>query len=503
MRCRPTGKTSYAERSVVRFSRRVTHYHCDMSMAPTLEGADRPPVSGSAARVTELRLKSFKNYKDQVVPLHPLTLIVGPNASGKSNALDAFALLALLADERDVADLERDDVNVAGLRGNLSGAAPYSTTDVSVGCTIESGDGHFFLDITFDVSGRQPEIAEETLAFTSVKGRHRRLLHAVRRSPGEGLCDVEVYSAAQPRYFTMLTSRLVTLQALTKVPQDSAARRAVARDCAVVVDTLRSIFVMDPVPGLMRGYARIGDSPNRTGSTTSAVVRALRDDRSAWQRLTDLIKGLVGETMSRIEFAEASLPQVGTIDVMVALREKTSPKALATASVMSDGTLRYLAIVATLLSLGRDVNTPAPLQSSSRKTFLVEEVENGLYPQQAANVLDLLRRETQERGVTLVATTHSPALLDALKPDDHAGVLICSRSGETGLASLAPLIDHPNYLQVAAGGRIGAAVSAGELDMRPAAAPSLEQLDAYWSTLPDVEPEHSEGQPPADPSEGS
>ncbi|ROP44679.1 putative ATPase [Pseudokineococcus lusitanus] len=433
-------------------------------------------------RISQVRLHAFKNYQSQAFNLSPLTLLVGPNGSGKSNALDAFALMALLADERDVADLERADNTVAGLRGSLSAAAPYGSDTVSVGCSIQVPTGRFDLDIQFDVGGRQPEIQDESLTYTNARGRVRRLFHAARRAPGEGICDVEVYSGAQPKFMTMLTSRLVTLQAVSKVPQDTAARRSVARDCQVVIDALRNIFVLDPVPGEMRSYARIGEPPNRTGSTTSAVAYALRDDETAWPRLTNLIRGLVGEGLDSIQFAEATLPRVGTVDVMVALQEQPSPQTLTTASVMSDGTLRYLAIVATLLYLGRSSGGTTAERPGAR-TLLIEEVENGLYPAQAAAVLDLLRRETEERGLTLIATTHSPALLDALTPDDHRGVLTCTKDSTTGQARLASLVEHPNYLSIASQGRVGEAVAAGELDVQPTKPPTAEAALDYLDRL--------------------
>ncbi|WP_448621760.1 AAA family ATPase [Geodermatophilus sp. URMC 65] len=466
----------------------------------TSTGVDRA-ATRAAPRVTELRLNAFKNYTDQVVPLRPLTLLVGPNASGKSNALDALSLLALLADERDVADLERDDRTVAGLRGNLSGAAPFGTSNVQVGCTITTPQGSYELDIGFDVSGNQPEIVWEGLYFNANRGRSRQCIYAQRRGPGEGICSVEVYSGGAPRTFTMLTSRLVTLQALTKVPQDSKARTQVVQDCQTVIDVLRGIFVVDPAPGLMRNYSRIGDRPERTGSTTSAVVYALREDEVAWQRLNELIRGLVGAGLEEITFAEAKLPGVSAtaVDVMVALRERFSQEELTTASVMSDGTLRYLAIVSTLLHLGRDVDVPLASRSVSSRMFLVEEVENGLYPRQAASVLGLLRKETQEQGVSLTATTHSPALLDALQPEDHEGVLVCTRSVETGQASLKALTSHPNYSRIAAAGRVGAAVAAGELEFMPPPTPDVSEYIASlglermpdYSSVEDAESETS------------
>jgi AAA15 family ATPase/GTPase len=69
-----------------------------------------------AANLESVRLGAFKSYRGQELSLGPMTLLVGRNGSGKSNALDALSLLALLAEERDVNDLERGDFEVAGLR---------------------------------------------------------------------------------------------------------------------------------------------------------------------------------------------------------------------------------------------------------------------------------------------------------------------------------------------------------------------------------------------------
>ena len=43
--------------------------------------------------ITSLRLKNFKSFADETLPLGPFTVIVGANASGKSNIRDAFRFL--------------------------------------------------------------------------------------------------------------------------------------------------------------------------------------------------------------------------------------------------------------------------------------------------------------------------------------------------------------------------------------------------------------------------
>ena len=43
--------------------------------------------------ITSLRLKDFKNFADETLRIGPFTVIVGANASGKSNIRDAFRVL--------------------------------------------------------------------------------------------------------------------------------------------------------------------------------------------------------------------------------------------------------------------------------------------------------------------------------------------------------------------------------------------------------------------------
>lgn len=411
--------------------------------------------------LSSVRLGSFKSYQGQELNLGPLTLIVGRNASGKSNALDGLSLLALLADERDVSDLERGDQEVAGIRGGLSGAAPFGEDTVRVGCTINTEDGDKLdLDLQLDASER-PEIISEKLVLHRKRGTELVLIDANRQAKGAGISDVQVYSGGAPKAYTMLSSRLAVAQALTKVPEDTQRRTLVVASCGQAMAALRGIFVLDPVPAQMRSYVRIGSPPDRSGSTVSAMAYKLREDPASWARLTELVEGLVETDLVEMTFSEGRLPDSRLVDVMVALVERVGQHEFtAPAQVMSDGTLRYLAIVASLLSLRSDQPIGAlPV----RRTLVVEEIENGLFPSQGARVLDLLRSEAKDQDVRLVATTHSPALLDALRPEDHSGVTICDRTDD-GWSRLRPLVTHPNYVELAGGGAVGRAVTKGLLE---------------------------------------
>jgi predicted ATPase len=81
--------------------------------------------------------------------------------------------------------------------------------------------------------------------------------------------------------------------------------------------------------------------------------------------------------------------------------------------LMSSGSLRVLPLIATLLD-----PDPPPV-------VFIEEVENGLDPRTLGLVVDLMCSAAQSGRTQIIATTHSPYLLDMLELDD---VLLCERS---------------------------------------------------------------------------
>ncbi|MFQ3612438.1 MAG: AAA family ATPase, partial [Cyanobacteriota bacterium] len=50
-----------------------------------------------SAILSEFTLENFKSYRTGRLPLGPLTILIGANASGKSNALEGLRFLSWLA----------------------------------------------------------------------------------------------------------------------------------------------------------------------------------------------------------------------------------------------------------------------------------------------------------------------------------------------------------------------------------------------------------------------
>lgn len=47
--------------------------------------------------LTSFSLRDFKSFREASLPLGPLTVLIGANAAGKSNAIEALRLLSWLA----------------------------------------------------------------------------------------------------------------------------------------------------------------------------------------------------------------------------------------------------------------------------------------------------------------------------------------------------------------------------------------------------------------------
>jgi recombinational DNA repair ATPase RecF len=70
--------------------------------------------------LTLLTLRNFKSYQEATLSLASTTFLIGPNASGKSNALEAIRLLSWLAKGSRLDDIER---NIQGGNAVVRGQA--------------------------------------------------------------------------------------------------------------------------------------------------------------------------------------------------------------------------------------------------------------------------------------------------------------------------------------------------------------------------------------------
>jgi predicted ATPase len=119
---------------------------------------------------------------------------------------------------------------------------------------------------------------------------------------------------------------------------------------------------------------------------------------------------------------------------------------------MSDGTLRFLAIL-------------TALQTRPEGSLLVvEEVDNGLHPSRVGLLLEMLTKIGEARGVDVLVTTHNPAFLDAAGPEMVPFITVSHRDARTGHSRLTLLEDIAQLPKLLASGPVGTLSSAGRIE---------------------------------------
>lgn len=246
------------------------------------------------------------------------------------------------------------------------------------------------------------------------------------------------------------TAQLGLFEDMGRAPLFDLHEETAARQ---LTTSLLQAFALDPDPRLMHQYVPRDEANLRPdGANLSSAIEALKSmDPSAFSTLEALTRAMTGGRVTGLDFVETDIG-----DVQLLLVE---PAGAVPARLCSDGTLRFLAFATALLT--------APRRDSgarAEKMIIIEEVERGLYPAQARMLLELMDRELTHRAASVLLTTHSPALLEALPGERHPDVIVCSRDPESGSSRLRRLTELPGYPELVAAGGLGEAVTGDGLE---------------------------------------
>ncbi len=431
-----------------------------------------------ADRISELRLTAFKSFRNVVLPLAPLTVLIGRNGAGKSNALDALEVLSRLAKGTEIRDVLDGVSRDAGpVRGGAEGCPPLGSDTFELGVTVEqAGGSEIRLDVRIQVRP-QVQVLWERLV-ENVAGRPRVLMETLAPQEYPGDIDTKLWNGKQGRnpHRQFRASHLVTAQLPLRLEGRTEAEQHILQTATDVLAVLGGVFHFDPVPALMRQYVPEQDMVlRRTGENLSAAVAYLQhDEPPKFTALSDIIKGMPEHEIRAIEIRRG-----GFGEVMLGLSEiKDGELETIPARQMSDGMLRMMAIATALLAGRRGLAIDSAASRSNHLTLVIEELENGLHPMLAARVVELLKSSAQQQGFQVVLTTHSPALLNALNGNDHSGVVVIGRDRETGRSRAIRLVDLPGYYAAMAAGGLGDAVAAGR-SLEPAQLSRIDTGDLH------------------------
>ena len=362
-----------------------------------------------------LAVANYRSLRRLVVPLRRCTVVTGSNGSGKSSLYRALRLLADCARNGAVSALAAE----GGLASTMW-AGPGRTGPVSLKLGFAGADFGYAVDLGMPQIGNSffaldPEIKTEAVWAGPVL--RPAALTAERSGPLARIRDADdgwrtVTTGMRP--YDSMISELADPQA--------------APELMVLRERMRSWRFYDHVRTDAAAPARM----SRIGTRTTVLGHDGADLAAALQTIVE-----IGDAAALAGAIDAAFPGSAVVVRVdggrfeVGLRQPGMARAL-TAAELSDGTLRYLLLVAALLS-------PRPAELA-----VLNEPESSLHPDLLPALAALIVRAAECTQVVVV--THSPVLVAALGGlDDDLNLLrLVKIDGETAVADRGPL-DEPAW----------------------------------------------------------
>lgn len=380
-------------------------------------GLDLDSPGGQAPRMARLfksiTLQNFLSFGPEPsrIDLQPINLLVGANATGKSNLLEAFALLREAP--RDFSAVIRESGTT--VRDWLWQGDQASNPAASLVVSCEAGlvaPRSVEYGLTFTAHGPAFQVLDEWLQD---EGESRAYY-------GVGASTTAVLRSADGTRREVPWSQLNHSQSIMAQRHDPDAYPELAR----LADLWGKVRIYRNWSQGPRSPLRAACRSNEPAGTLSEALDNLPIRLAVLKKRPEVKAKLVQhlrELAPGFDDFEVT-PEGGLLQLYLVEGRRLFP-----AGRLSDGTLRYLALLAILLD-----PDPPPL-------LLLEEPELALHPDLLPTLRDLMQ-DAAER-TQIIAPTHSPTFLDAWTENPEV-VLICERD-ETGT--------HVNRLPPAQGPR--------------------------------------------------
>jgi len=339
--------------------------------------------------IESINIKNFKSIRDAAIHLSNQSVIVGENAVGKSNILNAIFLLKnLIANQTLDEAVER-----------------FSTADDLF--YFNSIDKDATIEITININ----EIKYQYIATFSLINKEIGSRNLIVKY--EQLKEIGLNESIFVREDGILKDKEGN-----KVPLDIEQNKlalALYKDEKLI--PLKSFF--KNLRFCDFDISKLSQSINFIEDSLSALLVKLRHNEPEAYTQFQLIVSKMMPAFASIVEVGLNIPKEAKPDqqyYFVLLEEKNLKGRLSMQSI-SSGDLRTLFIMATALGM------------KNNSTLIIEEIENGMHPHRVRDILQKLHSISGKKDLQLIFTTHSPLVIDMVPPRN---VILVSKNYEVG-----------------------------------------------------------------------
>lgn len=347
-----------------------------------------------------IKLNNFLSFGElsQAIPLGKLNVIIGPNGSGKSNLLESIELLRNAPEQ-----FQKPISDGGGVHDWLwKGGKGTPTASLDVVVDYPKGPQKLRYSLSFTEVSQRFEIKDEKVEHEKPDTGHHQAYFYYHFNHGRPTLNVKGNKRVlQEEDVDMEKSILSQRRDPDQYPEITYLGQVLGK-----IRLYREwSFGRYTVPRLPQKADLPNDMLEPDASNLGLVLNRLHGDPIVKARLLKALRALY----DGIDDYHVQV-QGGTVQVFFHEGRFKIP-----ATRLSDGTLRYLCLLAILCH-----PNPPPL-------VCIEEPELGLHPDILPTLADLLK-EASER-CQIIVTTHSDVLVDAMT-DQPDAVLVCEKTSD-------------------------------------------------------------------------
>ena len=388
--------------------------------------------------INSLRVADFKNFANASLRMGPFTVIVGANASGKSNLRDAFRFLHGIGRGYTLPDIIGGKYGAGGhveweqIRGTVKEIVRFRQSEfiMVVRMTLNGATVEYWICVgmdetrsgAFKVTAEQLSVDDSPI-YTSYPGAP----DPVQDQDDDTHLLIRMGKTGEQRKYGHQIAVRPEQPALTQIGEHRHVVRSHKEWAERVTHTLAGMRFLDLSPDRMRqpafpGQTVLGDS----GENLPTVLKEICTDEGRKKTLAEWTRALTPMDVHDFEFPTD--PTTGHVQLVFCERNGNR----VSAHSASDGTLRFIAMLAALLG-----TNPARL-------YVFEEIDNGIHPSRQQLLIDLIEAQTAKGNLQVVTTTHSPDLIELVGPGTFENTSVVCRLPDTDAAEIRPVAALPN-----------------------------------------------------------